>query len=222
MGAVLLVWIFARNSGGDHPTTATSAAASGQGGGSTANPAAGATGGPGATGGLGATGGPGASSDPSATPQIVPASPDPTGQPTAQRSAPPANIPPCTDDQIAVTVTVVPSPGPLGGTFSFDINIASKATDWCTRDLGSGAQEVQILRAGALLFSSDDCNTAKKTDVRAFAVGDAVTYRIQWSSYRATPHVCAVGATPAPEGTYQVVARVGSKLSAATDFAIKR
>ncbi|MFI5908039.1 hypothetical protein [Dactylosporangium sp. NPDC051541] len=214
VGVLLLVWILTRGGGGGTPPTATSAPASGQGGGQTV----GAT----TTGPGGGAGAPGPSTDPSAPPQIIPASPDASGQPAAQHSAPPANIAACTDDQIAVTVTVLPSPGPLGGTFTFNISIASKAADWCSRDLGGGAQEIQILRAGTLLFSSDDCNTKKDTDVRAFAAGDAVTYRIQWNSYRATPHVCAVGTTPAPEGTYQVVARVGSKLSPATDFAIKR
>ncbi|WP_433222757.1 hypothetical protein ACQP00_24340 [Dactylosporangium sp. CS-047395] len=163
-----------------------------------------------------------AAAEPSAPPQIVPATPDPTSTPAAERSAPPANVAPCTDDQIAVTVTTSPSPGVVGGTFTFNISIASKSADWCSRDLGPGAQEVQVLHDGNLLFSSDDCDTKKTTDVRAFAAGDAVRYRFVWSSYRTTPHTCNPAATPAAAGTYQVMARVGTKTSGPVDFTINR
>jgi hypothetical protein len=204
VGALLLTWIFLHGSGGGKkPSSATSAPASGVG----TAPTAAAT--------------PAGTGEPS-SPQIVPANPESSAPPATERSAPPANVPPCGDDQIALTVTASPSPGLVGGTFTFNINIASQATDWCSRDLGPGAQEIQILHDGALLFSSDDCDTKKTSDVRAFAAGDAVRYRFTWSSYRTTPHTCAPGATPAQAGTYQVVARVGTKVSGPTAFTINR
>ncbi|WP_433089310.1 hypothetical protein ACQP1P_23020 [Dactylosporangium sp. CA-052675] len=207
VGVLLIVWILVRGGGDSKPSAVNSGAAS-------ARP-----------GPLGSSAGGGPAPEPSA-PQIVPASPE-TGADTSApaapgRSAPPANVAPCGDDQIAVTVTVSPSPGVVGGTFTFGINVASKAADWCSRDLGPGAQEIRVLQNGTLLFSSDDCDTKKTSDVRAFAAGDAVRYRFVWSSYRATPHTCAPAQSPAPAGTYQVVARVGSKVSPATDFTINR
>ena len=203
VGVLLIVWILVRGGGGDaKPAAVKSGAASGA-------PAPG--------GGAAAT--PGAESS---APQIVPASPDSSSPPPVERSAPPANVAPCTDDQIAVTVTASPSPGVVGGTFTFNINVASKATEWCSRDLGPGAQEIRVLHDGAVLFSSDDCDAKKSSDVRSFAAGDAVRYRFVWSSFRATPHTCAAAANPAPAGTYQVVARVGSKVSGPTDFTINR
>nr|BFE58170.1 hypothetical protein GCM10020063_026960 [Dactylosporangium thailandense] len=208
VGVLLIVWILVRGGGDSKPSAVSSGAASAR---------------PGPLGSSAAGGGP--ATEPSA-PQIVPASPD-TGAdtsapPATERSAPPANVAPCTDEQIAVTVTASPSPGPVGGTFTFGINIASRAADWCSRDLGPGAQEIRVMQNGTLLFSSDDCDTKTTSDVRAFAAGDAVRYRFVWSSYRTTPHTCAPAQSPAPAGTYQVVARVGSKVSPATDFTINR
>ncbi|GAA2326220.1 hypothetical protein [Dactylosporangium salmoneum] len=155
------------------------------------------------------------------SPSFVPATPEQTGPAATPRSPAPANVAPCTDDQITVTVAASPSPGLLGGTFTFSIAIVSKATDWCSRDLGAGAQEIRVLREGSLVFTSDECGSARTSDVRAFAVGDAVTYRYSWSSYRATPR-CALASSPAPPGKYQVVARIGTKVSAPVDFTINR
>ncbi|MEV8514631.1 hypothetical protein [Dactylosporangium sp. NPDC051484] len=158
------------------------------------------------------------------SPSFVQATTDTSTTPTAVHGPPPSNVTPCGDDQIAVTVAASPSPGVVGGTFTFSVAIVSKADDWCSRDLGSGAQEIQVLHNGALLYSSDDCRTGTghTSDVRAFAAGDAVRYRYPWSSYRITPHECALAKTPAPPGTYQVVARVGTKISAPVDFTINR
>ncbi|WP_432967303.1 hypothetical protein [Dactylosporangium sp. CA-233914] len=209
---VLLAWLALRGGGGGKPSAvASEPAKAGNGVTGTAAPTGTAT--------AGSTPTPGSDAS---SPQIVPASPDASSAPAADRSPPPASVPPCADDQIAVTVTASPSPGVVGGTFTFYINISSRATDWCSRDLGPGAQEVQIMHDGALLFSSDDCDTGTSADVRAFAAGDAVRYRFQWSSFRATPHTCAKAAAPAPPGTYQVVARIGTKVSAPTDFTITR
>ncbi|MGI5241140.1 hypothetical protein [Dactylosporangium sp. CA-139066] len=204
---VLLGWFAIRGGGSDKPAAVTSAPAAG-----TGQPAA-----PGPSGTQ-------AAPRPTdlASPSFVPASPEPTTAAAPPRSPAPANVAPCTDDQITVTVTTTPSPGVLGGTFTFNIAIASKAADWCSRDLGAGAQEIRIMHDGALLFSSDVCNTSHATDVRAFAAGDAVRYTFTWSSYRANPHACDTTAAPAPVGRYQVIARIGTKESAPTEFTINR
>ncbi|MER7007548.1 hypothetical protein ABT297_31515 [Dactylosporangium sp. NPDC000555] len=197
---VLLGWLAVRGSGGSKPAavSSTPAAASGQ-------PAP-------------VTSAPGDL----ASPSFVQATPDPSTTPSMVHSPPPSNVAPCGDDQIAVTVTTSPSPGVVGGTFTFSVAIVSTAGDWCSRDLGSGAQEVRVLRDGALMYSSDDCSSGRTSDVRAFAAGDAVRYRYTWSSYRITPHNCTLAKTPAQPGTYQVVARVGTKVSAPVDFIINR
>jgi hypothetical protein len=201
---VLLGWYALNGSGGSKPAAVGSAPA--------------ATGGPPTGVASGAASGPGDL----ASPSFVPAPPDTTTSPSAARSAPPPSVAPCTDEQIAVTVAASPSPGVVGGTFTFTIAIASRTEGWCARDLGPGAQEIRILRDGALLFSSDSCNSDRRSDVRAFAAGDAVRYRYSWSSYRTTPHDCTQATTPAPAGTYQVVARIGTKVSAPAAFTINR
>jgi hypothetical protein len=197
-----IAWLATRGSGNSgRPAAATGGAASAR---------------------TGSTPGAAPPADQTPAPQIVPATPESSGPTGQQRSAPPPSVAPCGDDQIAVTVTASPSPGPVGGTFTFAIAIANRTDGWCSRDLGRGAQEVQILHDGALLFSSDGCDASKDSDVRAFAAGDAVRYRFTWSSYRTDPHGCARAANPAPPGTYQVMARVGTKASGLSDFAITR
>jgi hypothetical protein len=154
------------------------------------------------------------------SPGFVPESAEPTA--TASRVVPPASVRPCADDDLTLTATAAPSPGVFGGTFTFTVTIGNVSGVWCSRDLGPGAQELRVLHDGALVFSSDDCGTTRSGDLRAFAAGDAVRYRFEWSSYRATPHDCTPAAEPARAGTYQVLARLGTKTSIPTSFDIVR
>ncbi|MFG2041797.1 hypothetical protein [Dactylosporangium sp. NPDC048998] len=204
---VLLGWLAVRGSGGSTPAAVSTAPAAGTGQQPTS-----------ATSATSVTAAPGDL----ASPSFVQATPDTSSAPAVDRSPPPRDVAPCTDDQIAVTASASPSPGVYGGTFTFFIAIVSKADGWCSRDLGPGAQEIQVLKDGVLIFTSDYCGRARTSDVRAFAAGDAVRYGYKWSSYRTTPHDCAFAKTPAPPGTYQVVARVGTKVSAPVDFVINR
>ncbi|WP_432824579.1 hypothetical protein [Dactylosporangium sp. CA-092794] len=211
---VLLVWLALRGGDGGKPAAVHSASA----------PAAAAPGTGGATGPAAATGTAPAGPGPTdlASPSFVQATPESGTAAATERPMPPPSVPPCGDEQITVTVAVSPSPGVLGGTFTFSIAIANTTAGWCARDLGPGAQEVRVLREGTLLFSSDECAADHRSDVRSFAAGDAVSYRYMWSSYRTTPHTCATAASPAPPGAYQVVARIGTKLSAPVTFTINR
>jgi hypothetical protein len=201
---VLTGWLVLRD-GGAPPRSGPGAAPAGQATAGAARPAGTAPGTPSA----GSSGG------------FVLASDSPTA--TATTGEPrPATVAPCADDQLAVSVAATPARPVLGGTVTFVVTIVNTSGGWCGRDLGSGAQELRVLHDGALLFSSDACGTSHTSDVRAFAAGDAVRYKFAWSSYRTIAKDCAAAAAPAQPGTYQAVARVGSKVSPAAAFEIVR
>ncbi len=136
--------------------------------------------------------------------------------------APDSPPPPCSDADVALSADVEPSPGVYGGTFSLGLVVHNVTDHECVRDIGSGPQEVRVVQGETTLWSSDDCGTPQESDVRLFPAGVAVRYAVQWSSYRRAPDACRVAAEPAPPGTYQVVARLGDKLSDPAPFEIRR
>lgn len=126
----------------------------------------------------------------------------------------------CTDSDLTLTPVVTPDPGVYGGTFTFTLKIRNVSGHGCRRDVGSGAQELRVLHAGTVVWSSDDCDTPRESDVRSFGRNIETEFRVQWSSYRIRPDDCQPAATPAQPGSYQVVARLDDKLSAPTGFTI--
>ena len=133
-----------------------------------------------------------------------------------------AGLPNCSDDDITLVASIEPQPGVYGGTFLVSLNVGNASGRTCIRDLGPAPQEVRVLRDGAEIWSSDACGSTEGSDARAFAPGAAVRYTVQWSSYRVRPDACRVAAEPAAAGSYQVIARLGGKLSAPVAFAITR
>ncbi|MBT8224472.1 MAG: hypothetical protein HKP61_20110 [Dactylosporangium sp.] len=129
---------------------------------------------------------------------------------------------PCSDDDLAVTAGVDPSPGFYGGTFSLSLVIVNVSGRACSRDIGSGPQELRVQQDAAIVWSSDDCDAPQASDVRTFGAGVGVRFTVPWSSHRIAPDTCQVSSTPAPPGTYQALARLGSKLSEPVSFEIRK
>jgi hypothetical protein len=128
----------------------------------------------------------------------------------------------CTDENLALTAVADPNPGRLGGTFYLSLTIRNVSAGECSRDIGSGPQEMRVLRENSVIWSSNDCGAPAESDVRTFPAGVGVRFTVQWNSYRVAPDTCRRAATPAPEGTYQVVARLGEKVSEPVAFEIVR
>jgi hypothetical protein len=131
---------------------------------------------------------------------------------------------PCSDAEISLTPTVSPSPGVYGGVLTFTLSVRNISDHPCLRDVGSGPQELQVRQGSTVLWSSDSCNTPQASDVRAFGPNIESQFWRRWNTYRIAPHDCdtTAGTLPAAPGTYQVVARLGSKLSEAVNFEIQR
>jgi hypothetical protein len=196
------------------------------------------TDGPGGTGPGGTPGGDGAVSSPTATAANQPgASAGPPGGGTADGGddgatggedgggpvGPPvvASVP-CGDAEIALTATASPSPGIYGGVITLTLVVRNTADHPCLRDVGSAPQELQVRRGSTVLWSSDHCGTPQTSDVRAFGPNIESRFSRRWNTYRVAPHECELpsGALPASTGPYQVVARLGDKLSDPFPFEI--
>jgi hypothetical protein len=134
----------------------------------------------------------------------------------------PVDAPPCADGDMSLTTDVVPSPGVYGGTVSLTLIVRNTSDHACTRDVGSAAQELRVVRATTTIWSSDNCQTSPTTDVRTFGPNIESRFSLQWYTRRIAPNECEIAASPAPVGTYQVVARLGTKLSTPMSFDIAK
>lgn len=130
--------------------------------------------------------------------------------------------PACSDGDLTVSAAVTPERGPYGGTFSLSLVVRNGADHECSRDLGSASQEIRVLRAGTVVWSSDDCGEQNGSDIRVFPAGASVRYTLQWNTYHLAPNACVVAAEPAPAGNYQVIARLAGKVSAPANFEIEK
>jgi len=134
----------------------------------------------------------------------------------------PTDAPPCADADMSLTTEVLPDPGPYGGTVSLTLIVRNTADHACTRDVGSAVQELRVVQGTVTVWSSDDCQTSRNTDVRTFGPNIESRFSLQWYTHKLAPHDCDVAATPAAAGVYQVVARLGTKLSTPQPFTIAK
>jgi hypothetical protein len=129
----------------------------------------------------------------------------------------------CTDAEILLTAAVSPSPGIYGGVITLTLIVRNTADHACFRDVGSGPQELQVRQDSTVIWSSDQCDSAQASDVRTFGPNIESRFWRTWNTYRIAPYECDTppGAAPAGVGTYQVVARLGTKLSEPVTFEIR-
>ena len=130
----------------------------------------------------------------------------------------------CADAEIALSAEVSPSPGVYGGVITLTLIVRNTSDHPCLRDVGSAPQELQVRQGSVVVWSSDHCNTPQASDVRAFGPNIESRFSLRWNTYRAAPHECdpPSNVSPAPVGSYEVTARLGSKLSTAVPFAIQQ
>ncbi|MEU6022437.1 hypothetical protein ACGFIK_18375 [Micromonospora sp. NPDC048871] len=149
-----------------------------------------------------------------------PASPSGTPSPdTSLTNDPPAVAPvadegTCTDTELAVTAQAVPNRVVRGAAVDLHLKVRNRADRTCNRDVGATAQEIYIKSGADVVWSSDTCGTAAGSDVQSFTPGFERAYQVGWNGKDSSrcANGLASGDTP-PAGTYQVFARVGTKLS---------
>ncbi|WP_406040076.1 hypothetical protein OG799_30425 [Micromonospora sp. NBC_00898] len=162
------------------------------------------------------------SSDPSAAPDDSGGGSEggPAGGGTATTDAPAGPAAPvvddgtCTDAEILVTPVALPATAQRGTVVNLQLKIKNKSQRTCSRDVGADLQELFIKSGAEKVWSSDTCGTGKGSDVQSFTPGFERLYELGWNGRDTSRCNAGLAAGPyAPIGTYQVFARVGTKLS---------
>lgn len=121
---------------------------------------------------------------------------------------------PCADDE--VSITPIPAKTVVNRQASFDIRLVIENSSGraCSRDVGADAQELRIVQGAETIWSSDRCGTTRGSEVRTMPAGEKLEYMVTWNGRSSAECEAGVptGAVP-PAGTYQVLARLGSKVS---------
>jgi hypothetical protein len=151
-----------------------------------------------------------------------------SGEPTASGAA--GGIPECADRDIKVWPEIAPTDPSMdrlqyGGTFDIKLNIRNNSAHACTRDVGTVAEELYIMRGKTQIWSSDKCDrdkaVGKPHDMRTFQPNVQIYAELKWSSFDITTNDCTKGSQPAAVSKdYQLFARLGTKLSAPVKFEI--
>ncbi len=144
-----------------------------------------------------------------------------SGAPKTSAAATSVAAGPCPDQSLAIKVTVEQPTYKTGEQPVFGIVITNISAVPCTRDMGSGLQQVSVhtLDGQRRLWSSTDCYPDGQPDVRTMGRGEQAAFTVTWSGTTSQPS-CAGERVPVPPGAYSVVAQLGSVRSMAEPFNI--
>ena len=113
----------------------------------------------------------------------------------------------CNDADLRVTVSSAKHVTPVGAGLSLTLKVTNKSKKTCTRDLGSGANEVTITSGPALVWSTDHCNPSTASDVQTLAPGKSWSVNVIWDG-KLSAEKCQLGGK-AQHGAYWVHAHNG-------------
>jgi hypothetical protein len=120
----------------------------------------------------------------------------------------------CADTELSLVATAAPATVKRGAPVDFTLTVKNISTRTCSRDVGSGPQELYVDQGARKYWSSDTCNTAKGSDVKAFAPGEQRVYQMQWNGRQSSTcaGLAASGPNP-PPGQFELRARLGTLIS---------
>lgn len=124
----------------------------------------------------------------------------------------------CTDGELRITAKPLSTTVSRGEDLLIYLLIKNISDRACTRDIGPDLQELRIVEGAEKVWSSDDCGTARGSNVRNFVPNFEVSFNVDWNGKMST--TCSgTGASRAPSGPlpeagrYQVLGRVGTAQS---------
>ncbi|MEV4809263.1 hypothetical protein [Micromonospora avicenniae] len=120
----------------------------------------------------------------------------------------------CADAEIKVTPVALPASVGVGASVDLQLRIKNISERTCSRDVGATLQEIFIKSGAEKIWSSDTCGQAKGTDVKSFPPNIEHMFQVTWNGRDTTRCADGLAAGPqVPPGSYQVFARVDTKLS---------
>jgi hypothetical protein len=141
----------------------------------------------------------------------------PPSSPTATQASPPSDQ--CSDAEIQLTPSVQKI---TGGSYPYQLTLRIKnvSSRTCKRDIGASAQEMHILdAAGRTVWSSDYCQSNPGSSVSTFGPNIESTFQLGWDGFGYGPN-CVRGGAKLADGSYQLVAKLDTKVSAPAAFTI--
>ncbi|GAA2519072.1 hypothetical protein [Pilimelia columellifera] len=124
--------------------------------------------------------------------------------------------PACDDGQLMVAPAPAKSSVPAASPIDIRLIVENSSGRACLRDVGADAQELRIVRGVETIWSSDHCGSGRGQEPRSFAAGERLEYMVTWNGRSSTMgDKCRAGVPvgPVTPGAYQLLARVGSKVS---------
>ncbi|MEU4646550.1 hypothetical protein [Nocardia fluminea] len=158
-------------------------------------------------------------SETSSTSSSASAAPSGSATPGATTSAAVQPAPqPCSDQSLALKVTVGQPTYRVGDQPAFGTVITNISSAACSRDLGAGPQFlVYTLDGQRRLWASNDCNQDAPAEMKTLEAGEQLSYKGTWFGTTSQPQ-CAGDRLQVPAGAYMVVAQLGAVRSAAEPF----
>jgi hypothetical protein len=181
----------------------------------------------------GASGGVHESQPPSSPPpnsQSTPSSSSTTAPPPAS-SGPPSPPPPlspppdphlpCPDQAIGLAVELGAPQYKAGQRPVLRLVVANGGQVPCTRDISRSIREILVTsQDGATrLWSSNDCYTSAKPDLRIIQPGERLTFDVKWAGRTSAPG-CPSKRTTVQAGTYSVLGKLGALASRPVPFVL--
>jgi hypothetical protein len=120
----------------------------------------------------------------------------------------------CADTELSLTATAAPATVKRGAPVDFTLTVKNVGTRTCSRDVGSGPQELYLDQGARKYWSSDTCNTTKGSDVRQFAPGEQRSYKMTWNGRQSSSCAGPTAAGPnPPPGQFDLRARLATLIS---------
>lgn len=123
----------------------------------------------------------------------------------------------CTDAELKVTAKPVSTSVQRGSSLLIYLLIKNVSNRTCTRDIGPDLQELRVVQGAEKIWSSDDCDPPRGSNVHSFQPQLEVSFNVEWNGKSSTTCSTTQKRTPTgavPDaGKYQVVGRVGTKVS---------
>lgn len=153
---------------------------------------------------------------PTPAPTSESASPTPDPAPTSQSPSPsPTDTKPveCLEESILVEASAEEAIYPVGSTPTLTLMVTNIGMVACKRDIGPGANELQITSGDWRVWSSDDCNPSDEKDIITLDRGEAFETQLAWDGYLSEAG-CPPDMPMAEAGEYTVIGRNGEITSA--------